>query len=310
MSGSASDIAVSSAEVTITDNDTATLSITGPSELEEGDEDHYQDELSNELADQIHVAFEVRAGSADDSDYEYDYWVDREGFLLFGSAWQGSSHISGTSVQIIVHDDDFSENAETLSVVLGEITGDLARRISIKTGEGSVSTTIAASDPITVSLSGPAVAHEGSETADYTVSLSGGVPTADLTVDYATADGTAEAGSDYTAKSGTLTFTSDDHDNKTFTVQTTEDSVEDTRRGPSPCRFPTRLAVAVADDPRSGYFIGDHDDRGSRAYRPERGYRLRWPKDASATDIVTVTATLDEAALLLSSDTHRLTVSS
>ena len=91
----------------------------------------------------------------------------------------------------------------------------MASRVSLNSEASSVSTTIAASDPITVSLSGPASVEEGSETADYTVSLSGGTPTADLTVDYATADGTAEAGSDYTAKSGTLTFTAADHADKT-----------------------------------------------------------------------------------------------
>ena len=124
-------------------------------------------------------------------------------------------------------DDDLSESAEDFSVILGSITGELASRISVNSKASSVSTTIAASDPITVSLAGPATVEEGSETADYTVSLSGGTPTADLTVDYATSDGTAEAGSDYTAKSGTLTFTAADHADKTFTVQTTEDTTEE-----------------------------------------------------------------------------------
>ena len=68
---------------------------------------------------------------------------------------------------------------------------------------------------------------EGDETSAYTVSLSGGTPTAALTVNYATADGTATAGSDYTAKSGALTFTPADHAAKTFTVQTSQDTIEE-----------------------------------------------------------------------------------
>ena len=52
-------------------------------------------------------------------------------------------------------------------------------------------------------------------------------PTENLTVNYATADGTATAGSDYTATSGTLTFTRADAGTRTFTVQTTEDSVDE-----------------------------------------------------------------------------------
>ena len=56
----------------------------------------------------------------------------------------------------------------------------------------SATATIAASDPITVSIKGPATVDEGTTTAAYVVSITGGIPTDDLTVDYATADGTAD----------------------------------------------------------------------------------------------------------------------
>ena len=52
-------------------------------------------------------------------------------------------------------------------------------------------------------------------------------PTADLTVSYGTANGTATAGSDYTAKSGTLTFTQAAAGAQTFTVQTLEDTFDE-----------------------------------------------------------------------------------
>ena len=70
---------------------------------------------------------------------------------------------------------------------------------------------------------------EGDTTTTYTVSLSpsGVKPSADLTVSYATANGTATAGSDYTAKSGTLTFTRAAAGSQTFTVQTTDDTVDE-----------------------------------------------------------------------------------
>ena len=76
---------------------------------------------------------------------------------------------------------------------------------------------------------GPSSVDEGDVTTSYTVSLSpsGVTPTADLTVSYATSNGTAMAGSDYTAKSGTLTFTNADAGDKTFTVQTTEDTLDE-----------------------------------------------------------------------------------
>ena len=96
------------------------------------------------------------------------------------------------AISISVTDDNLSEGAENFTVSLGDITSDLLALVSLKSGSSSASSTIAASDPITVSLSGPSTVNEGSETASYTVSLSGGTSTADLTVKYATADGTAE----------------------------------------------------------------------------------------------------------------------
>ena len=59
------------------------------------------------------------------------------------------------------------------------------------------------------------------------LSPTGVTPTADLTVTYATSNGTATAGSDYTAKSGTLTFTNTAAGSQTFTVQTTEDVMDE-----------------------------------------------------------------------------------
>ena len=215
VAGSAAGIGVSSTAITITDNTSVTLSISGPSEVEEGNSYTYVATLSRPLSKTLTVAWDISADSAD-----YQCAVACEGFVFPPGGY-------ATGLQIVILDDALSENAEAFSVSLGAFTGDLASLVSLKSGESSVSSTIAASDPITVGLSGPAAVAEGGETAAYTVSLSGGTPTADLTVNYATADGTAEAGSDYTAKSGTLTFTSADHADKTFTVQTTADTVDE-----------------------------------------------------------------------------------
>ena len=126
-------------------------------------------------------------------------------------------------------DDALSETSETFTVALGTVGGDLASRVSVKSGSGSFVTTIAESDPITVSLSGPSSVTEGDKTSNYTVSLSpsGVIPTADVTVNYATSDGTATAGDDYTAASGTLTFTAADTADKTVTVSTVEDALDE-----------------------------------------------------------------------------------
>ena len=112
-------------------------------------------------------------------------------------------------------------------MTLGTITSTLASQISLKNGASAATATIAASDPITVTLTGPTTVDEGDATTNYTVSLTptGVLPTAALTVSYATANGTALAGTDYTAKTGTLTFTQAPRASQTFTVQTTDDTL-------------------------------------------------------------------------------------
>ena len=113
------------------------------------------------------------------------------------------------TITITATDDQLSEGAETFTVTLGAITSTLASQISLTNGAKAATATIAASDPITVTLTGPTTVAEGDATTNYTVALtpSGVIPTADLTVSYATANGTALAGTDYTATTGTLTFT-------------------------------------------------------------------------------------------------------
>ena len=119
-----------------------------------------------------------------------------------------------------------SEGSETFSVELGADTGTEAAKVWVKSTAASAEATIAESDPITVSISGPSTVDEG-DAATYTVSLSpsGVTPSANLTVSYDTGneDDTATAGMDYTAKSATLTFTQASPGDKIFTVQTTAD---------------------------------------------------------------------------------------
>ena len=141
----------------------------------------------------------------------------------------GSAAGATQSITITVTDDMLSETAESFTVTLGTITSTLSSQISLKNGASSATANIAASDPITINISGPTNVDEGDATGNYTVSLSpsGITPTADLTVSYGTSNGTATAGTDYTAKSGTLTFTRTAAGSQTFTVQTTEDTFDE-----------------------------------------------------------------------------------
>ena len=134
------------------------------------------------------------------------------------------------SITITATDDALSETAESFTVTLGDDNLDAVVSVVVEErSKLSATATIAASDPITISISGPSNVDEGDATSSYTVSLSpdGVTPTADLTVSYATSSGTATAGSDYTAKSGTLTFTNTAAGSQTFTVSTTEDTFDE-----------------------------------------------------------------------------------
>ena len=73
---------------------------------------------------------------------------------------------------ITVTDDDLSETAESFTVTLGTVGGDLSSQVAVKSSANSATATIAESDPITISISGPSNVDEGDATTDYTVSLS------------------------------------------------------------------------------------------------------------------------------------------
>ena len=219
-----SGLSVTSATVTLTDDnkttttptddkDSAEISISGPtSNVAEGSNASFTVTLSRAVSKQVQVAW-TATGNTD------DYSPD-SGTVTFAA---DSSAGATQSITIAVTDDSLSETAETFTVTLGTITSGLSSQISLKSTAKSDTATISASDPITVSISGPTGDVTEGDAGTYTVSLSGVTPTADLTVSYATSDGTAVAGSDYTAASGTLTFTQADAEDKTFTVQTTED---------------------------------------------------------------------------------------
>ena len=225
---------VSDATVTLTDDDkstttpgdkdTAELSISGPaSNVSEGSDASFTVTLSKAVAAQVQVAWSAPLGTdaAEAADLS-----TTSGTVTFAA---NSAAGATQSVTITATDDMLSETAEAFTVTLGTITSTLSSQISLKNGASSTQATIAASDPITVTLSGPTSVDEGDNTSNYTVSLSpsGVTPTADLTVSYATSNGTATAGSDYTAKSGTLTFTNAAAGSQTLTVQTTEDTIDE-----------------------------------------------------------------------------------
>ena len=263
-------LTVSDATITLTDDnkstaspgdiDSAELSITGPtSNVSEGSDSTFSVTLSAAVAKDVTVAWSapLSADAAESADLGAT-----SGTVTFDA---GSAAGATKEITITAMDDSLSEAAEAFTVTLGDITSTLpASQVSLKSGASSAQATIAESDPITVSISGPSSVDEGDATSNYTVSLSpsGVTPTADLTVSYAAADGTATAGTDFTAKSGTLTFSKTAAGSQTFTVQTTEDSYDEGTGetftvsisgptgggGPSPTLGKSSITTTITDD--------------------------------------------------------------
>ncbi len=303
VSGTAPDLTVSDATVTITDDDTAELSVAGPTaQVVEGNNAAFTVTLSEAVSDAVSVAWSVTPGTASASDYGTS-----AGTVTFGA---GSVAGATQAITIGVTDDALSEPSEKFTVTLGAVTSALSSRATVRTASSSADAVISESDPITVNLSGPSGVDEGDATGTYTVSLSptGVAPTADLTVDYATSDGTATAGEDYAAKSGTLTFTQANHADKTFAVQTTEDTVSEGDEtftlaisspsgggGPTPTLGTSTAETTITDDDGAPTGI-------TLSVSPDS------VTESAATTTVTVTARLNGTSTLPSATNVTLTL--
>ena len=213
-------LGVDTATVTIADNDSATVSLIGPSgTVAEGDTAEFMVSLSASVADDLVVAWSVTDGTAVASG---DYVAEGSGSVMFPA---NVTTVQSFTVSMV--DDNLSELAEDLTVGLGTATGSLVGRVTVD--PTLLTVTIVENDPITVSLSGADSVTEG-DAAVYTVALSGGEPTAAVMVTWSTADagsGTAAAGLDYTAVMGLLTFTALDLVPRMFSIQTTADTLYD-----------------------------------------------------------------------------------
>ena len=208
------------ATVTIANSSYGDLTISGPSAaVAEGVNATFTVTLSAATAEQVSVAWSAYPNTAVAADYS-----PNSGSVTFPA---GSAAGATQTFTVTMTDDNLSEVLENFTVELGTITSPVSAFVALRTGSFIADAYIAESDPITVSIDGPASVVEGATTTDYTVSLSGGVPTRDLTVDYSSEDGTAEAGEDYDSSSGTLTFTQTATGPQTFTVRTTQDTIDE-----------------------------------------------------------------------------------
>ena len=186
--GASAGMDVTPATITIADDDTATLGITGPSGLiSEGENAEFTVTLSHAVASQVVVAWS--AGSTAQAPATADDYSPDSGSVIFPA---GSAAGATKTITMVIADDGAEEEEETFTVTLGSVSGDLASKVSVDSAKSSADASIASGQVVTVTLLGPrAFAHENStDYAVYHVLLSGPV-NADIQVDVATADGTA-----------------------------------------------------------------------------------------------------------------------
>ena len=138
---------------------------------------------------QLTVTYGLTTGTAAAADYN-----DETG----GTVTIAAGESEGT-IRVTVVDDDLSEPAETFRVMLTGVTssddGNEPARLGPEASLGA-DLTISASDPLMVSLSGPARVSEG-QTATYTLTLDGGVGTADVTATLAVGTASTADEDDY-----------------------------------------------------------------------------------------------------------------
>jgi len=112
--------------------------------------------------------------------------ISDSGIVVVPGTGPGTGRLPGNHIRIETIPDGLSEGAETFTVNLTEVkvtpTGSLVNvELDEDVDRTTTQVTIMPSDPITVSFTGPVEARE-TETAMYTVSLSGGVSTAPVIV--------------------------------------------------------------------------------------------------------------------------------
>ena len=121
------------------------------------------------------VSYTLVAGSASASDYS-----NESGGTITIAAGQNAG-----TIRVMAVNDNLSEPAESFSVVLAGVTSSNTAvepaELSTEAGQNTTQATIAASDPLTVSIDGPAEVREG-HTATYMLSIEGGESTADVTL--------------------------------------------------------------------------------------------------------------------------------
>ena len=203
--------AASSVRVTIADNDQTTnppitIAIAPPdTPVTEGDNANFRVTLSGSPDAEVTVDV-ISAAVGNDTATADDDFATAPVTLTFAAGASGADLTQTAAVA--VQDDALPEDVETFTATLTEnAASPLPASATLNPTALSARATIAASDVVTVGVSGPSTEVDEGNDAVFSVTLSGS-PDAEVVVDYATAveaTGTGFA-NDFTGASGTLTF--------------------------------------------------------------------------------------------------------
>jgi gliding motility-associated-like protein len=192
-----------SGEITVTDADAATISITNETVSEDGANMLFTVSLSAPVDKSVTISANTINKTATGGGADFTSVVNAP--ITFSATDNDDQ-----TLIVQIANDDVVEGIETFDLVLSNITVEAGRDVtfvgggSTTVGIGTITDEDAASISIT-SVSKPE-GNTGSQSYDFEVMLTGDVDQS-VTVDYMTQDGTATvANDDYTAASGTLTF--------------------------------------------------------------------------------------------------------
>ena len=200
---------------TITNNDTATISIVDADAVDEGEDVEFTVTLTAPVSQVVDLTWTVTGGMGDST-------ADND-FAATAGTVSFSGYSTTTTITVQTVDDDVVEPDESFTVTLATTT----MIASVSFGDGEATGTITNDDEAEISIA-DASSAEGDGVA-FVVTLSASV-SKDSSFTWSTADGTAEQPGDYTAVTSRLvTFLagSDPGATMTITVQTEEDEVVD-----------------------------------------------------------------------------------
>ena len=198
--------------VTITDNDTAGVTISETSlSIDEGATATYTVKLDTEPTEDVTVAI---AGHSGTDITLSGATVSNDALTFTASNWNTAQTVTVSAAQ----DDDAASDA----VVTLTHTANGGGYVDV---QETVTVTIVEKDTAVLSVSDARATEDGGNVV-FTVSISAANGET-VTVDYATSNGTATAGQDYTSTSGTLTFPANSVASRTISVPVTDDTVDE-----------------------------------------------------------------------------------